>query len=114
MRNCIDIFCKQSNLRFTEKEVRFCFAMSKMTVKDEIGNKAEYDKLRMPEFLEFIGRLAHGKFYEDDDTPLAPKIEKVVKSIFQVYGLRYNEPVENEEMYISSDESLKDIELNID
>ena len=82
MRNCIDIFCKQSNLRFTEKEVRFCFAMSKMTVKDEIGNKAEYDKLRMPEFLEFIGRLAHGKFYEDDDTPLAPKIEKVVRSIF--------------------------------
>lgn len=69
-------------MKFSEKEVRFCFAMSKMTVKDEIGNKAEYDKLRLPEFLEFIGRLAHGRFYEDDDSPLAPKIEKVLISIF--------------------------------
>jgi hypothetical protein len=48
--------------------------MSKMTVKDEIGNQAEYEKLRFPEFLEFIGRIAHGKFYEERDLPLSPKI----------------------------------------
>ena len=56
--------------------------MSKMTVKDEIGNKAEYDKLRFSEFLEFIGRLALGKFYVENDSPLAPKIVIVLKSIF--------------------------------
>ena len=66
----------------SEKEVRFCFGMSKMTVKDEIGNLAEYDKLRFPEFLEFIGRIAHGKFYEDRYLPLAPKIKRVLFSIF--------------------------------
>ena len=74
LKNCIDVFCKHSNLKFSEKEIRFCFAMSKMTVKDEIGNQAEYEKLRYPEFLEFIGRLAHGKFYEERDLPLSPKI----------------------------------------
>lgn len=30
--------CKLSNLQASEKEVRFCFGMSKMTVKDEIGS----------------------------------------------------------------------------
>jgi hypothetical protein len=53
-----------------------------MTVKDEIGNLAEYDKLRFPEFLEFLGRIAHGKFYEDRYLPLAPKIQRVLISIF--------------------------------
>lgn len=74
LKNCIELMCKSSNLQASEKEVRFCFGMSKMTVKDEIGNQAEYEKLRYPEFLEFIGRLAHGKFYEERDLPLSPKI----------------------------------------
>jgi hypothetical protein len=53
-----------------------------MTVKDEIGNQAEYEKLRFPEFLEFLGRIAHGKFYEERDLPLSPKIKRVLISIF--------------------------------
>ena len=45
-----------------DREVRACYWMSKSTVIDEINNNAEYDKLRLPEFLEFLGRIAHAKF----------------------------------------------------
>jgi len=46
----------------TDKEVKACYGMSKMTVIDEEKNKSEYDKLRFSEFLEFLGRIAHAKF----------------------------------------------------
>jgi len=51
--------------------------MSKSTVIDEINNNKEYDKLRLPEFLEFLGRIAHTKFFsEKTDEPF--KIEAVL------------------------------------
>ena len=46
----------------TDKEVKACYGMSKMTVIDEEKNKSEYDNIRFSEFLEFLGRIAHAKF----------------------------------------------------
>lgn len=57
-RNCLEIVTRGSDIELSEKEARFCFGMSKMTVKDEMKNHQEYDKLRFPEFLEFLGRVA--------------------------------------------------------
>lgn len=57
-RNCLDIVTRGSDIELSEKEARFCFGMSKMTVKDEMKNHQEYDKLRFAEFLEFLGRVA--------------------------------------------------------
>ena len=39
--------------------------MSKSNVIDEINNNSEYDKLRLPEFLEFLGRIVHAKFLSE-------------------------------------------------
>ena len=80
--------------------------MSKMTVRDEVANHAEYDKLRFPEFLEFIGRIAYTKYFEDKETPFHEKIENILDEIFPVYGLKRrwggNEEINDE----TSDESL--------
>ena len=54
--------CEESKVELSVKEVRFSFGMSKMTVRDEIGNREEYEKLRYVEFLEFIGRIAWTKY----------------------------------------------------
>jgi hypothetical protein len=35
-----------------------------MTVKDEVGNHSEYEKLRYAEFCEFMGRVAYTKLID--------------------------------------------------
>ena len=59
-----------------------------MTVRDEVGNHGEYDKLRLSEFLEFIGRVANVKYYEETEWPLSEKIERTLDSILAVYGMK--------------------------
>jgi hypothetical protein len=39
---CIELFCEGSSIALSVKEIRFCYGMSKMTVRDEIVNLEEY------------------------------------------------------------------------
>ena len=57
--------CRHSNLQLSDKEVKLCYGMSKMTIKDEVKNYEDYKKLKLVEFLEFIGRMAYQKFIND-------------------------------------------------
>ena len=77
LRNCVELVSRGSEIDLSEKEAKFCFGMSKMTVKDEVKNHAEYDKLKFVEFIEFIGRVAHTR-YIDDDASLNEKIERIL------------------------------------
>ena len=58
LKNSLELLTRTPGLQLTEKEARFCFGMSKMTVRDEVGNHSEYERLRHPEYLEFLGRAA--------------------------------------------------------
>jgi len=49
--------------------------MSKMTVQDEMTKHAEYQKLKYVEWLEFIARCAYAKYIDEDQMPLAIKVE---------------------------------------
>ena len=78
-----------------DREVRACYGMSKSTVIDEINNNAEYDKLRLPEFLEFLGRVAHSKFFsEKSEEPFKMEnaLENVLREVLDVYGFRLKIP----------------------
>jgi hypothetical protein len=50
----------------SDKEVKLCFGMSKMTIQDEVKNFAQYEKLKFVEFLELLGRVAHLKFLNSE------------------------------------------------
>ena len=80
--------------------------MSKMTVRDEVENHAEYDKLRFSEFLEFIARIAQTKYYEDKETPFHEKLESILDEIFPVFGLKRRSGGNFEDNDDTSDESL--------
>ena len=102
----IELVCRDSDVELTDKEARFCFGMSKMTVKDEVKNHDEYDKLRFSEFLEFIGRVAQTKYFNEQTVSLTVKIERVLDSIFKTFGLKRRPvPVEDISDH-SSDESV--------
>ena len=88
LKNAMELVCRLSDLNLTEKEAKFCYGMSKMTVRDEVPNHHEYQKLRFVEFLEFIGRLAHSKYSDEAGLELAEKIERVLDLIFPVYNLK--------------------------
>ena len=78
-----------------------------MTVRDEVTQLSEYDKLRFQEFLEFLGRVAHLDFEGDDDIEFPEKLECTLDNIFPVYKLT-RRPPEEEVEGDTSDESLID------
>ena len=53
-----------------------------MTVKDEIGNHDEYEKLRFTEYLEWLGRCAYAKFVNDSESSMHEKLELMMKIVF--------------------------------
>lgn len=59
-----------------------------MTVRDEIQSREEYDKLRFVEFLEFIGRVAYTKYFEDEEMNLEAKIELILDAILPIFGFK--------------------------
>lgn len=86
-KKCIGLATKDTALNLEIIRAYHAFGMSKMTVKDE--NKYAvfaYNVLKPVEFYEYIGRLAHEKFRNLDDT-LAEKIEKTLDLIFPRFGL---------------------------
>jgi len=82
IRKCIDLMTKIPAISLSDKEARFCFGMSKMTVKDEVGNHDEYEKLRFAEFLEFFGRCAHARYIDEEELGLHEKIEELLRHVF--------------------------------
>jgi len=49
-------------LQMSENNVKFAYALSKMTVANEPLQYKQYSIMLFVEFLEFIGRLANIKF----------------------------------------------------
>ena len=97
---------KESNVELSDAEVRFCYGMSKMTVRQEIARHEDYDNLKYVEFLEFIGRCAHLKYMDDVDEPLETKIEMILDDVFPVYGLKRKTGAEGAEDDETSEESV--------
>lgn len=88
--DAVNLFHSRSDCQISEKEVLYCFGMSKMTVpfENEDTDAAKYDKLLFVEFLEMIGRVAEYKFRgtELENLGLDKKIEEILDNIFAVLG----------------------------
>ena len=84
----MELISRTSDVRLSEKESRFCFGMSKMTVRDEVGHHDEYYKLSLPEFYEFLGRVAHARYVDEKEMPLHLKLERVLDDLFRVFAWR--------------------------
>ena len=63
-----------------------CYALSKMTIIDDMEDFDNYQDLKRVEFYEFLGRLAE-LFYEsdDDDIPLFKKLARLLTTLFEKY-----------------------------
>ena len=99
------LLSEDSYVDLSVKEVRFCFGMSKMTVKNEFTQYEEYDKLRYVEFLEFIGRVAAMR-YPDDSMTISEKIILILDMILPCYDLKRVKKESKEETDLSSEESV--------
>ena len=106
-----DLLFNQCGLPFTVQEVRYCFGMSKMTVKDEVKSRRDYDHLIFVEFLEFIGRLADIKWKDEEGVQNHQKVYRVLESMLRVFGYRVKSPEEADQDDITSDESLDEESL---
>ena len=87
-----ELFFQRSGLELSLQEVRYCFGMSKMTVRDEIKERYEYDRLAFPEFLEFLGRLAHAKWHEETHLELHEKLYRLLDKVMKVFGWTVKSP----------------------
>ena len=102
---CIDLITKGSKIELSQKEAKFCFGMSKMTIKDEVSQHSEYTRLKFPEFCEFVGRIAYTKFIDHAEKEFHEKIEDILDLILPVYGLKRQKVTEEQVDDNTSDES---------
>ena len=107
IKNCLKMLMDNPLIAMSDKEARFCYGMSKMTVKDEVNNHEEYDKLRFVEFLEYLGRVAHAK-YIDMYGQLHEKLELLLENVFMFYGFKFKKPKVVLDDVASSDESISE------
>lgn len=93
-------------LGLSAKDVAFCFGMSKMTVRDEVGSQPEYEKLRFVEFLEFVARVADLAYKHDPTLDLGGKVQRTLDEVFPAYGHRRRDVGDDSGAGESTDESI--------
>ena len=95
-------------IHISERKIMKAFYMSKMTVINENDDaNYEYTYLHLPEFLEFIGRLAWLKYlktYQNDTWPLIKKMKVVMRALFKLIQEPVIEPPEMEQNVSDSDD----------
>ena len=104
LQSCIAMCTQDTSLDISEKDINFCFGYCQMTVLNEERQWKTYHSLSLVEFLEFVGRLAHYKFKNQDMT-LTSKIEFLLDDLMQGFGMERKEVnVEVEEFSESDDD----------
>mmetsp|Transcript_22532 Transcript_22532/g.30159 ORF Transcript_22532/g.30159 Transcript_22532/m.30159 type:complete len:171 (+) Transcript_22532:1298-1810(+) len=90
MQDCDQFFTRDCLLRIPKDYVRKSFAMSKMTVVNDIDPEGikQYRKLTKVEFLEFLSRVADLFFQESEmeDLQLYEKIEHILDEVLPMVG----------------------------
>ena len=61
-QDAVDLAVWQTSLQIPDKEALQCYGMSKMMCNSDILEREKYDKIIFVEFLEYLGRLAEGKY----------------------------------------------------
>ena len=93
--DAVNLVMRHAPLGIAEKEALFCIGMSKMTVVEELTMVENYKKVHFVEFLEFLGRVAHAKYAQDEqmkDAPLWQKIRGVLQILLPtILGVEPNE-----------------------
>ena len=77
-----------SNVNLGVQNAYYCLGMSKMTVKDD--SPQSYNLLKLPEFYEYLARVADVKFSDDEYShfSMAKKIEMTLDLIMPYFKLK--------------------------
>ena len=90
MQDCIKMF-SDSVFDTSHEIIREAFAMSKMTVLNEMDtkNNRSYSYLVFVEFLEFIARVADLSFVDSEleELPLEDKLEYLLTDLFPIVNM---------------------------
>ena len=101
--DCIDLMMRMARVMYDEKNISYCYGMSKMHVILETTNKHQYDEMKYVEFLEFIGRCAHLKYKDLEDVSMPEKLKMLLDELFPTFGLQRKEVEDEEEELSESD-----------
>ena len=105
--DCVALIANETPaLGLSAKDVAFCFGMSKMTVKDEVGSQSEYQKLRFVEFLEFLARVADSAYKHEFNMDLGDKVQRTLDEVFPAYGHKRIDVGDDSGAGESTDESV--------
>ncbi len=95
MVEACDLFATAAALKITDRQCRYCYGMSKMTIVNEEWDHEKYNSMAFVEFLEMVGRVAEAAFSETDiaHEPLARRIEYVLDAVLPLVDVERQEPV---------------------
>jgi hypothetical protein len=108
LKDCYALFREDTQILALEKDVMYCFGMSKMTCIVETKDAEKfYSQMQFVEFLEMIGRVAKFKYQGDPEfskEPLAAKIEIILDQILMTIGIKRKDPEVHQEDESESDD----------
>ena len=78
------------------------YSLSKMTLADEMKEFENYNKMLLVEFYEFLARWAH-LFYNDDGESLITKLERLLKLLLAIVGVKFQRPPKDDDVDSDSD-----------
>ena len=84
---------RMADIPMSEKDAQVSFALSKMTVQDEMSHRFEYFKLHFVEFMEFVCRVADLTYTTDchhesdeEEESIAPKVQRLLQFMLPTVG----------------------------
>ncbi len=98
MEGCIEMV---DDLQLPENEIKIAYSFSKMTIMDEMNQKDRYDRMLLPEFMDFLCRCAFFKYKEMPSISFLEKVERVLDIMLKQVEKRRERP--NFEIDVSSD-----------
>ena len=84
--NALRLFTTDTEL-VSIKDALYCYGLCKMTVINETKDNKLYDRMKLTEFVEMIGRVADVKYKTQTMLGLAQKIEFVLDALLGVINV---------------------------
>ena len=72
-----------------------------MTIVDEMNQKDKYEKMLVPEFMDFLCRCAYLKYKGESQVSFVEKVERVLDVVFRLIEAKREKP--NFEIEVSSE-----------
>jgi hypothetical protein len=111
LEDVIEMFTKEVEMNLLPEQISSCWGLCKMTINNDIKQRAQYSSAQLVEFLEFFARLAELRVRDGPlrSSTLQEKIESLMDLVFPIVKAKRKEvQIEIEYQSVSEEDLVED------